>query len=95
MTQSWHTFGFSLNPMPTSPGWPIQYGLGMMRFHIPRLFSLLHPTPPVIGHTGVTGSWLFYCPEWDVYLVGTVNQAAAAAVPFRLVPKLLQILGST
>ncbi len=89
MTQHWNTFGFSLNPVRTSPGWPIQYGLGMMRFHIPRLFSLLRRIPPVIGHSGATGSWLFYCPELDVYLAGTVNQVAAAAVPFRFVPKLL------
>ncbi len=94
MTERWHTFGFSLNPVRTSPGWPIQYGLGMMRFQIPRLFSPLRPTPPVIGHTGATGSWLFYCPALDVYLAGTVNQVAAAAAPFRLVPKLLHVLAS-
>ncbi len=94
MTQRWHTFGFSLNPVRTSPGWPIQYGLGMMRFHIPRLFSPLRATPPVIGHSGATGSWLFYCPELDVYLAGTVNQVAGAAAPFRFVPKLLHALAS-
>ena len=94
MTQSWHTFGFSLNPIRTSPGWPIQYGLGMMRFHVPRLFSPLRPTPPMIGHSGATGSWLFYCPDLDVYLAGTVDQVAAAAVPFRFVPKVLHVLTS-
>jgi len=94
MTQRWHTFGFSLNPVRTSPGWPIQYGLGMMRFYTPRLFSPLRPTPPVIGHSGATGSWLFYCPALDVYLAGTVDQVAAAAAPFRFVPKLLHILAS-
>ena len=94
MTQRWHTFSFSLNPVRTSPGWPIQYGLGMMRFQIPRLFSPLRPTPPVIGHSGATGSWLFYCPDLDVYFAGTVDQVAAAAVPFRFAPKLLRVLAS-
>jgi len=94
MTRRWHTFGFSLNPVRTSPGWPIQYGLGMMRFQIPRLFSPLRPTPPVIGHSGATGSWLFYCPELDVYLAGTVDQVTAAAAPFRFVPKVLRVLAS-
>lgn len=94
MTQHWHTFGFSLNPVRTSPGWPIQYSLGMMRFHIPRFFSPLRPTPPVIGHSGATGSWLFYCRELDVYLAGTVDQIGAAAAPFRFVPKLLHTLAS-
>lgn len=94
MTRTWHSFDFSLNPVRTSPGWPIQYGLGMMRFQIPRLFSPFRPTPPVIGHSGATGSWLFYCPDLDVYLAGTVDQVAAAAVPFRFTPKLLHILAS-
>jgi CubicO group peptidase (beta-lactamase class C family) len=94
MTQHWHTFGFSLNPVRTSPSWPIQDGLGMMRFQIPRLFSPLRPTPPMIGHSGATGSWLFYCPELDVYTAGTVDQVTAVSVPFRFVPKLLHILSS-
>lgn len=94
MTARWHTFGFSLNPVRTSPGWPIQYGLGMMRFQIPRLLSPLRPAPAVIGHTGATGAWLFYCPEVDLYLAGTVDQVAAAGAPFRFVPKLLRVLAS-
>jgi D-alanyl-D-alanine carboxypeptidase len=92
MMGSWRSFGFSLNLAPTSPTWPIEYGLGMMRFRIPHLFSPLRPIPAVIGHTGVSGSWLFYCPRLDVLLAGTVNQATAAALPFRFVPKLLRVL---
>ena len=53
------------------------------------------PVPAVIGHTGVTGSWLFYCPELDVYLTGTVDQFTAAGVPFRFVPKMLRVLTKT
>ncbi len=92
MSEYWHTFGFSLNPVRLSPGWPIQYGLGMMRFSIPKVFTSFKQIPAVIGHTGATGSWLFYCPELDVYLAGTVDQAAGAAVPFRILPELLQLL---
>jgi CubicO group peptidase (beta-lactamase class C family) len=89
---SWNRFGFSLDPAPTSPTWPIQYGLGMVRLHIPRIFSPLRPVPPVIGHTGISGAWLFYCPELDVQLSGTVGQMTAGAVPFRFVPSLLRVL---
>ena len=89
MTGHWNTFGFSLNPVRLSPGWPIEYGLGMMRFKIPRLFSPFRKVPAVVGHSGATGSWLFYCEELDVLLTGTVNQLSAGAVPFRFIPKIL------
>lgn len=69
-------------------------GLGMMRFRLPRVFTPLHPMPAVIGHTGSTGSWLSHCPELDLLLCGTVDQASAGAVPYRFVPKLLRVLGS-
>jgi CubicO group peptidase (beta-lactamase class C family) len=88
----WNTFGFSLNPVRLSPGWPIEYGLGMMRFKIPKLFSGFRSIPAVVGHSGATGSWLFYCEELDVLLAGTVNQLSAGAVPFRYLPKMLQAL---
>jgi D-alanyl-D-alanine carboxypeptidase len=89
MRSEWATFPFSLNPVRTSPGWPIEYGLGMMRFRTPRFLSPFRPAPSMVGHTGVTGSWLFHCPELDLILSGTVDQATAAAVPFWFVPKLL------
>ena len=90
MMAHWNTFGFSLNPVRLSPGWPIEYGLGMMRFKIPRLFSPFRSVPTVVGHSGSTGSWLFYCEELDLLLAGTVNQLSAGAVPFRFIPKILQ-----
>jgi len=86
----WQTFGFGLSPL--APGWPIQYGLGMMRFKMPRLFTPFNPMPELIGHTGAVGSWLFYCPKLDLILSGTVGQVTAAAAPFKIMPKLLQML---
>lgn len=95
MQQRWNRFGFALDPAALrSPGWPIEYGLGMMRFRLPRVFTPLHPMPAVIGHTGSTGSWLFHCPELDLLLCGTVDQASAGAVPYRFIPKLLRVLDS-
>lgn len=90
MTGMWQTFGFALSPI--APGWPIEYGLGMMRFKMPRLFTPFNSMPEVIGHTGAVGSWLFYCPKLDLIFVGTVSQITAAAAPFKIMPKLLQIL---
>lgn len=90
MRSHWNTFGFALSPL--APGWPIQYGLGMMRFRMPRLLTPLRPMPEVMGHTGAVGSWLFYCPAYDLIVAGTVSQVTAAAAPFKAVPKLLGIM---
>ncbi|RSK26099.1 class A beta-lactamase-related serine hydrolase [Bacillus sp. HMF5848] len=90
MLGMWQTFGFGFSLL--APGWPIQYGLGMMRFKLPRFFTPFHPMPEVIGHTGAVGSWLFYCPQLDIISAGTVSQVTAAPAPFKIIPKLLQIL---
>lgn len=88
MCNEWNRFGLSVSPV--RPGWPIEYGLGIMRFRYPWFLSLFSPVPEVIGHTGVSGSWLFYCPPLDIMTAGSVNQITAAAVPFEVVPKILR-----
>jgi D-alanyl-D-alanine carboxypeptidase len=65
--------------------------LGIKRFQIPRHLPPFRRRPAVIGHSGASGSWLFYCPERDLYTAGTVDQATAASVPFRLAPKMLSL----
>ncbi len=90
MTKRWNPFGFYMSPV--APGWPIEYGLGIMRLQMPRILTPLRPTPEVVGHTGVTGSWAFYCPPLDALVVGNVSQLRAARLPFRLVPSLLRDL---
>jgi len=91
MCQIWNPLGFSFSS--TGPGWPIEYGLAMMRFRFPRFVSWLYPCPALIGHSGATGSWLFYIPDCDLYLTGTVDQLSAAAVPFRILPHFARRLG--
>ena len=92
LTAHWNPLAFSLSPQPVGPGWPMEYGLGTIRFAMPRLFTPFRPVPEVWGHTGVTGSWVFHCPELDVVTAGTVDQATGAAVPYRFVPRLLRAL---
>jgi len=95
MQQRWNRFGFPRDMAALrQPGWPIEYGMGMMRFKIPRIYTPFKPIPAVVGHTGVSGTWLFYCPRLDLYLCGTVDQLTAAPVPYRLMPKLLKIMKS-
>ena len=92
LMQRWHSFGLPRDAASLRlPGWPIQYGLGLMRCRLPLPFRLWRPMPPVVGHTGSIGSWLFYCPERDLYTSGTVSEMSAGAVPFRIVPRLVRI----
>ena len=93
MQCNWRRFGFPMDRAALrSPGWPIEYGTGLMRFRWPRLFTPTAPLPSVLGHTGSTGCWLFYCPELDTFLAGSVDEVTAGAVPFRTVPKILRVL---
>lgn len=69
---------------------PIDYGLGVMRFRVNRLSGPGHRPVTLIGHSGTTGSWLFHCPELDLVLTGTTNQVGARSLPFRLAPRLLR-----
>lgn len=93
MMSNWRRFGFALDRAALrAPQWPIEYGIGMMRFRMPRLFTFPARVPAVVGHTGSTGCWLFYCPELDTFLAGSVNEVTAAPVPFKLVPKILSVI---
>ena len=95
MMGPWNAFPFTLNPATTSLTWPIEVGHGMMRFHMPRVFTPFRHIPEVVGHTGIAGSWLFYSPPADLSLSGTVSQFTASALPFRFVPKLVGVLSAT
>lgn len=75
---SWHSIFF-----------PLEYGLGIMRFEVPWIFSPFKRFPPVVGHSGASGALLFYCQEWDLYLVGTVNQVAKRSLSFQTMIQLL------
>lgn len=96
MTSKWRRFGLPLDPAALrSPSWPIEYGLGVMRFRIPRVFAPFRPAPDLVGHTGSTGSWLFHCPKLDLLLAGTVDDLTGGPVPFRFLPRLLRDLSKS
>ena len=89
----WNRFGLPLDRAALrSPGWPIEYGLGLMRFGLPRVFTSMRKLPAVIGHTGSTGCWLFWCPEFDLYFSGSVDESSAGAIPYRVIPGLLKAI---
>ena len=92
MMRCWKRFGVPLDMAALrAPSSPIEYGFGMMRLALPRLYTPFRPIPPVLGHTGSTGSWLFHCPRYGLLLAGTVDEVSAGALPFRvIVPRVLR-----
>lgn len=95
MLARWNRFGLPRDRSAImAPGWPVEYGLGIKRFQLPRLLNGGRRSPTLIGHTGASGSWLFWCPEHDLYLAGTVDQTSAAPVPYRLLPRIVPQLAA-
>ena len=63
---------------------PLQYGTGLMRFALPRYYTLFKAVPPMIGHSGASGAVLFYVPALDLYVSGTVNQIKKRSLSYNL-----------
>ncbi len=68
---------------------PLQYGVGLMRFKLPRIFSPLKGVPEFWGHSGLSGAFSYYCPSKDLYFTGTINQAAYPNLSYKLLLKLV------
>lgn len=60
--------------IPEFPG--SVYGFGMRKFYLPDLDKTL-PKYHLIGGTGATGSFMYYCPELELYYTGTLNSISA------------------
>lgn len=60
--------------VPEFPG--SEYGFGMRQFYLPELDKSL-PKYHLIGGTGATGSFMYYCPELELYYTGTLNSISA------------------
>ena len=73
--------------------YPLESGVGLMRFRVPRIFSPFRRQPALIGHSGLSGAFAFTAPERGVSLAGTVNNIAKPGRSFRLMLRLLDALG--
>lgn len=69
---------------------PLQYGYGTMYFALPRFMNRIMKMPPLWGHSGSTGSFLYYSGDLDLYMAGTVNQTERKSKPFRLMGKVIK-----
>lgn len=68
---------------------PFDYGIGIMRFRLPRWQSPFSPVPAMIGHSGAFGTVLFHVPDRDLYVAGTVNQMRPRRLPYPLLARLV------
>lgn len=69
---------------------PLFYGLGLMRFKIPKWMTLYcFDCPALLGHSGANASFGFYAPDQEVFIVGSFNQLDQESRPF---PFMLQVL---
>lgn len=68
---------------------PLEYGVGVMRFALPRWLSPLRRIPPMIGHSGASGAVLFYAPDLDLFVSGTVNQIRKRSLSCQVMVRLV------
>lgn len=67
---------------------PMRSGIGFYKFELPWLLNPMGAVPVFIGHSGLSGALAYYCPEEDVFVVGTVNQIANPDLSFKTMIKL-------
>jgi D-alanyl-D-alanine carboxypeptidase len=71
---------------------PLQYGLGLMLFSLPRIFSPFSPAPELVGHSGSTSAFLFLSEREKIYIAGTLNQIENQGRPFRVMLKFIKMV---
>jgi CubicO group peptidase (beta-lactamase class C family) len=74
---------------------PFQYGLGLMRFKLPRISSPFSATPELIGHSGASSAFLFHSDIGQLYIGGTLNQLENQRRPFSLMLTVIKTVGET
>lgn len=70
---------------------PLDYGLGLMRFSLPRILFGFRSFPELLGHSGLSGAFAFYCPARNIYFSGTVNQVSSPRLLFMLLGRILAL----
>jgi D-alanyl-D-alanine carboxypeptidase len=84
-----NTLGQMQNWIKESHG--IYYGLGLRKYDFRELSQQL-PELTIIGHSGTSSAFSFYCPELDVYAAGTFNQSNQMEKAIGFVAKVLAAL---
>jgi CubicO group peptidase (beta-lactamase class C family) len=69
---------------------PLQAGVGHMRFRLPRAMWLRGAPPDLRGHSGLSGAFAFVDLDSGIHLAGTVNEIAQPSRSFKLMLKLVR-----
>jgi D-alanyl-D-alanine carboxypeptidase len=83
LMHNWHKLHF-----------PLQYGCGTMYFKLPWFINMAFKVPPLWGHSGSTGSFLYYSEDLNLYMAGSVNQTESKSKPFRLMGRVMKAIQS-
>tara|TARA_R110002072_G_scaffold95197_27_gene209937 strand:- start:9796 stop:10932 length:1137 start_codon:yes stop_codon:yes gene_type:complete len=69
----------------------MEYGFGIRKVSFNTIYNT-DSNLKLIGHTGSTASFLWYCPELDTYIAGTLNQLEVSKSTIRLVYDVLKAI---
>ncbi|CAM1365511.1 conserved protein of unknown function [Tenacibaculum soleae] len=69
----------------------MKYGFGIRKVSFKELMHI-DTDLQLIGHTGSTASFLWYCPQLDTYISGSLNQLEASKNAMILVYEILKII---
>lgn len=70
---------------------PLEYGVGIMKFQLPAIFTMFRKMPAFVGHSGLSGAFAYYIPEKNIFISGTVNQINNPSTSYKM---LIQIVSS-
>ncbi|MFO1132024.1 MAG: serine hydrolase domain-containing protein [Hyphomicrobiales bacterium] len=73
---------------------PLQAGLGVLRFHLPWFLPPFQAGLDFIGHSGISGAFVYHWPKRDVIVSGTVNQLQGRSRPYRIMVKAALLAGA-
>ncbi|MGO9137937.1 MAG: serine hydrolase [Syntrophales bacterium] len=73
---------------------PLQYGYGTMYFKLPWFITKVLKIPPLWGHSGSSGSFLYYSEDLNLYMAGSINQVESKTRPFRLMLSVMKAIQS-
>jgi len=83
LMHNWHKLRF-----------PLQYGYGTMYFKLPPLATMVTNMRPLWGHSGSTGSFLYYSNDLNLYMAGTIDQVESPSKPFKLMARAMKVVKS-
>jgi len=70
---------------------PIQYGYGTMYFKLLPLMRKVTKLTPLWGHSGSTGSFLYYSEDLDLYMAGSIDKVGSDSKPFMLMRGVMKL----